>query len=153
MGRPRNICFFEIPLPQVLPKEVCWLPAYHENSRRLIAYIVEHGAGSTAYHVAINCLTELRLYLIKEGFPYSDESSARWLKDTGPHPKGCKATLHRLSDLYMLLNELISPHCCRLLSPFLKENTQGNLHSGRQMHAVISTTAHSDRIKTGGTAA
>ena len=100
MGRPRNICFFEIPLPQTLPEEICWLPAFHENSRRLIAYLVERGAESTAYHAAISCLTELRLYLIKEGFQYSYESSARWLKETGPHPKGFKATLLRLSDLY-----------------------------------------------------
>ena len=100
MGRPRNICFFEIPLPQTLPEEICWLPAFHENSRRLIAYLVERGAESTAYHAAISCLTELRLYLIKEGFQYSYENSARWLKETGPHPKGFKATLLRLSDLY-----------------------------------------------------
>lgn len=100
MGRPRNICFFEVPLPQTLPEEICWLPAFHENSRRLIAYLVERGAESTAYHAAISCLTELRLYLIKEGFQYSYESSARWLKETGPHPKGFKATLLRLSDLY-----------------------------------------------------
>ena len=56
------------------------------------------------------------------------------------------------SDNKVLNNELISPLFCRLSSPFWKENTPENSYSGSQTHAVFSTSSHSDRIKTGGTA-
>ncbi len=53
MARPRNTLFFETPLPQPLPESMRWLQEYDQASKKLIDYLVEHGAGSTAHHVAV----------------------------------------------------------------------------------------------------
>ena len=63
MARPRDIRFYEEPLED-LPDNQLWLIEYHENSRKLVEYLSENGAGCTAYHTAIRCVTLLREYLI-----------------------------------------------------------------------------------------
>ena len=52
MARPVGIRFYEIPLPTDLPSNLQWMHLYHQNSEKLVCYLVEHGAGSTARHVA-----------------------------------------------------------------------------------------------------
>lgn len=100
MARPRNIRFYDEPLPQTLPEEQQWLPAYHKHSRVLVNYITKNGAGSTAFHTAIKCLAELRIFLIEEDKRYSSEIAAQWFHDTGPYPKGYQSTLSRIADLF-----------------------------------------------------
>ncbi|SFV00436.1 hypothetical protein SAMN02910342_02883, partial [Butyrivibrio sp. INlla21] len=49
MARPRDTRFYEIPLPDEIPKSQKWLISYHENCRRLVGYMEQQGAGQTAY--------------------------------------------------------------------------------------------------------
>ena len=78
MTKPK---FYEVALPAVLPEEQEWLSNYHENSRKLIEYMAEHGAGSTAFSTTNKCLNELRLYLLEKGISYSPEAGECWFRD------------------------------------------------------------------------
>lgn len=98
MTKPK---FYEVALPAVLPEEQEWLSNYHENSRKLIEYMAEHGAGSTAYSTTNKCLNELRMYLLEKGISYSPEAGECWFRDTGPYPYGYQATLFRMADLFV----------------------------------------------------
>ena len=98
MARPRDIRFYEEPLGD-LPETQLWLIEYHENSRKLVEYLSKNGAGCTAYHTAIRCVTLLREYLIGIEEAYTAESALQWHAKTGPHPKGFLADLYRLADL------------------------------------------------------
>lgn len=99
MARPRDIRFYEEPLG-VLPENQQWLIKYHENSRKLVEYLTENGAGCNAYHSAIRCVTLLREYLIGTGEAYASERALKWYAQTGPYPKGYLADLYRLEDLF-----------------------------------------------------
>ena len=99
MARPRNIRFYEVALGN-LPENQQWLIEYHEKSRTLVEYLTENGAGSTAYHAAIRCLTLLRDYLIGKEDRYTHKKALEWFSETGPYPKGFLANLYRLEDLY-----------------------------------------------------
>lgn len=99
MARPRNICFFEVPL-ETLPEDQPWLIEYHEKSRTLVKYLTDNGAGSTAYHGAIRCLTLLREYLLRKGNPYTGANAIQWYMETGPYPAGYLVTLTRFEDLF-----------------------------------------------------
>ena len=41
MARSRDTRFYEIPLPDEIPKSQKWLISYHENCRRLVGYILD----------------------------------------------------------------------------------------------------------------
>lgn len=99
MARPKDIHFYEEPL-EALPEEQQWLIEYHNNSRELVKYITANGAGSTAYHSTIRCLTLFRKYLLRESKEYSEENALQWYKEEGPHPKEFLATLNRLADFF-----------------------------------------------------
>ena len=43
MARPRDTRFYEIPLPDEIPKSQKWLISYHENCRRLVEYMEQQG--------------------------------------------------------------------------------------------------------------
>ena len=89
MARPRNTLFFETPLPQPLPESMRWLQEYDQASKKLIDYLVEHGAGSTAYHVAVRCLTDLRDYLVENELSFSLQDANKWLYEIlDSFPKG-----------------------------------------------------------------
>lgn len=83
MARPRDIRFYEEPLG-VLPENQQWLIEYHDNSRKLVEYLTENGAGCNAYHSAIRCVTLLREYLIGTGEAYASERALKWYAQTGP---------------------------------------------------------------------
>ena len=100
MARPRDTRFYEIPLPDEIPKSQKWLISYHENCRRLVGYMEQQGAGQTAYYSTIQCLQRLRNYLLDSDLCYSYTESIRWLDNTKFYPKGFKITLFRLSDIY-----------------------------------------------------
>ena len=100
MARPRNICFYEVALGP-LPENQQWLIEYHEKSRTLVEYLTENGAGCTAYHSSIRCLTMLREHLLTKGIPYTETNSMQWYSETGPYPKGFLSSLYRLSDLFL----------------------------------------------------
>ncbi len=100
MARPTDLHFFEVPLPDNLPPNLEWMRLYHEHSAQLSHYLTERGAKSTAYHAAIRCITELRLYLVKTGIEYTPEAAISWFEDSGFHDKATKVTVFRLSDLY-----------------------------------------------------
>ena len=102
MARPRNICFYEREILSPLLESQQWLTDYHKNSQRLVDYMVEKGAGSTAYYATIRCLTSLREYLLQEEEPYTAEKAQQWFIETGPYPKGYQATLSRIADLIYL---------------------------------------------------
>ena len=76
MARPRDMRFFEVPLPKVLPEKEKWLPKYHKNSEALVCYMEEKRAGATARHASLKCLTLLREYLLKAEIPYSPENAS-----------------------------------------------------------------------------
>lgn len=97
MARPRVIHFFE----EIHPAGQKWLETYHENSRILIEYLKEHGAKRYATDSAIKCLSELRTYLIDANIAYSPDVAKEWLQANTPNPKGYRATICRLSDLYI----------------------------------------------------
>ena len=100
MARPRNTLFFETPLPQPLPESMRWLQEYDQASKKLIDYLVEHGAGSTAYHVAVRCLTDLRDYLVENELSFSLQDANKWLYEIlDTFPKGYPITIRRLTDL------------------------------------------------------
>ena len=99
MARLRDIRFYEEPLEN-LSESQYWLIEYHENSRKLVDYLSENGAGSTAYHTAIRCVTLLREYLIGIKESYTAENALQWYMSAGPHPKGLLADLYRLEDLF-----------------------------------------------------
>ena len=100
MARPRNILFFETPLPQPLPESMRWLQQYDQASKTLVDYLVEHGAGSTAYHATTKCLTELRDFLLNNEFPYSLEMAHKWLYEIMDSFPPCYViTIRRLEDL------------------------------------------------------
>lgn len=100
MARPLDIRFFEVPLPKDLPPDLEWMRLYHSNSDKLIKYLTDRRAGSTAYHVAIRTLTLLRNHLINSGISYSSENAASWFDINNYQIKGTRVTLHRLFDLY-----------------------------------------------------
>lgn len=64
MTRPRNKIFYEHAPLESIPPSQKWLPAYETSSRKVIDYLSENHAGSTMYHGAIRCLTELKDYLV-----------------------------------------------------------------------------------------
>lgn len=100
MTRPRNTLFFETPLPQPLPESMRWLQEYDQASKKLIDYLVEHGAGSTAYHAAVRCLTDLRDYLVENELSFSLQDANKWLYEIlDSFPKGYPITIRRLTDL------------------------------------------------------
>ncbi|SCX84297.1 tyrosine-type recombinase/integrase [Butyrivibrio sp. INlla14] len=100
MARPKDVRFYEIPLPKEIPKHEEWLRDYYEHSRQLVDYMSSKEAGSTAYHTTINCLKELKEYLLEKKQSYSIDTSLQWFENNGPYPKGYKITLLRLSDIY-----------------------------------------------------
>lgn len=100
MARPKDTHFYDIPLPETLQERAKWLVEYHKYSKMLISYLIDQGAGSTTYHTAIRCLTELRTYLLDRGIPYSSENAEKWLEFGGPYPKGYQVTLFRMSDFF-----------------------------------------------------
>ena len=100
MARPRNVLFYEIPLPDKLPEGIEWLRKYHRNSQLLIEYLVENGAKSTAYHTAVRCLTLFRDYLLANELIYSAALAEKWCSDNAPLVKGYEITLTRLQDFY-----------------------------------------------------
>ena len=100
MARPMEIRFFEVPLPKDLSPDLEWLRSYHHNSEQLIKYLIDHGAGNTAYYAAIKSLTLLKDHLIKTKEAYSVENAASWFAAADTQEKGTVVTLHRLSDLY-----------------------------------------------------
>lgn len=99
MARPKDVRFYEEPLG-TLQESQKWLIEYHEKSRKLVEYLTENGAGCTAYHAAIRCLTLLREYLIGIEEAYTAEIALQWYANTGPHPKGFLAVIYRLADLF-----------------------------------------------------
>lgn len=100
MAAPRHKIFYDhVPLTSIPPGQE-WMPAYESNSRKVIEYLAEKNAGSTAYHGAIRCLTELRDYLVKTQNQYSTVIAEQWYRNTGPYPKGYLSTLQRLQDFY-----------------------------------------------------
>lgn len=101
MARPKKELFFEVDLPHVLPETEEWLYTFYYNSKMVVEYMLENGAQTTAYHTAINCLSGLRTYLLRSDLPYSPENAIHWFNDTGPYPKGYRAVLFRLEDLYL----------------------------------------------------
>ena len=100
MARPVGIRFYEIPLPTDLPPNLQWMHLYHQNSEKLVCYLVEHGAGSTARHVALRCLLNLKDFLVSSNHEYSPDAALRWFDQSDFKNKGALVTLHRLSDLY-----------------------------------------------------
>ena len=100
MARPLGIRFFEVPLPEDLPPNLEWLRLYHHNSKALIGYLSQQGAGSTAYHATLRCLAQLRQYLIESKTEYSSSAALEWLEKDDFSDKGTMVTLQRLSDLY-----------------------------------------------------
>lgn len=100
MARPRNKLFYETPLPDFLPPEKEWLREYHRNSQKVVDYIVEKGAKSTAYHGAIRALTAFREHLIQNGIGVSSLVVEQWCAENSPLTKGYEITLHRLLDVY-----------------------------------------------------
>ena len=96
MARPKNIYFFE----EIHPAGPGWLETYHENSRTLVEYLKDHGAKRYATDSAIKCLSGLREYLIDTNTTYSPEIAKEWLQANAPNPKGYRATVDRLCDLY-----------------------------------------------------
>ena len=128
MTKPK---FYEVALPAVLPEEQEWLSNYHENSRKLIEYMAEHGAGSTAFSTTNKCLNELRLYLLEKGISYSPEAGECWFRDTGPYPYGYQATLFRMADLFVYGDVQPVNAFARVInhSQNLQEPWRGLLHS------------------------
>lgn len=100
MARPRDTRFYEISLPEEIPKSEEWLRDYYEHSRQLVDYMSSKSAGSTAYHTTINCLKDLMKYLVDTHQSYTLRAAIEWFENTGPYPKGYKVTLLRLSDIY-----------------------------------------------------
>lgn len=100
MARPKDVRFFEVPLPENLPPNLEWLRLYHEHSAQLSQYLTDRGAKSTAYHAAIRYLTEFRHHLVESGSEYTPEAAISWFEKSGFHDKGTKVTIFRLSDLY-----------------------------------------------------
>lgn len=100
MARPKNIQFYEIPISQLLPESREWLHEFHEHSKKLVDYMKAKGAGHTACHTTVSCLTELREYLLENDIPYSPDNARKWYDENINHTKGYQVTLHRLSDLF-----------------------------------------------------
>ncbi|WP_031553293.1 tyrosine-type recombinase/integrase [Oribacterium sp. FC2011] len=99
MAVPRNHQFYDEPLVD-LPEDRQWLIKYHENSCKLVDYLIDHGAKSTSYNGAQRCLKLLREYLIGINESYTPERAMQWYTMTGPYPGGYLPDLHRLADLY-----------------------------------------------------
>ena len=100
MARPLNTRYFEVPLPKNLPPNLEWMRQYHSNSEQLFSYLTDKGAGSTAYHSALRCLTDLRTYLLTAEKQYSPEAAIAWFEEKDTRDKGTRVTLDRLSDLF-----------------------------------------------------
>ena len=100
MARPKDDRFYEFPLPDKIPKSQKWLIRYHENSRQLVEYMEQQGAGQTMYYSTIQCLQRFRNYLLDNDLCYTYAESIRWLDSTRPYPKGFRIVLLRLSDIY-----------------------------------------------------
>ena len=100
MARPRNKLFYETPLPVSLSPEKEWLREYHRNSQKVVEYIVEKGAKSTAYHGAIRVLTKFREHLIQSETRFSSLAIEQWCSENPLLVKGYEVTLYRLLDIY-----------------------------------------------------
>ena len=146
MARPRDVRFYEEPLGD-LPENQEWLSEYHEKSRILVEYLIENGAGCTAYHTAIRCLTLLREYLLNNGETYTEAKAMQWYAETGPHPKGFLAALYRIADLFSY-GEIRPVNAFPQALPYsqkLKEPWNGILHDFLEISDP--TEASFDRIR------
>ena len=146
MARPRDIRFYEEPLGD-LPESQQWLSEYHEKSRILVEYLIENGAGCTAYHTAIRCLTLLREYLLRNDEAYTGTKAMQWYAETGPYPKGFLVDLYRISDL-ITYGEIQPANAFPQALPYsqkLEEPWSGILNSFLEMSDP--TEASFDRIR------
>ena len=100
MARPKGVRFYEEELPRVLPPEHAWLEEYHANSRLLIEYLRQRDAKHYVMYSTLNCLTELRTYLLDSDKIYSHDAAEEWLSLEIPHRKTDPSVIERLADIY-----------------------------------------------------
>lgn len=101
MARPRDKLFFEEALPDLLPDGRQWLIGFYGNSKKLVDYLFSNGAGNAVYYATINCLTLLKDHLILKNEIYTPDRAMQWFIETGPYPKGFRAALLRLADIFL----------------------------------------------------
>lgn len=101
MARPAQHLFYEGTEQLPFPPEQKWVYEYDQNSRKVMEYLTCNGAKHTLCFTTLTCLEKLRSYLLANELHYTWDIAENWYEQTGPHPKGCLAALHRLQDFYI----------------------------------------------------
>ncbi len=100
MARARKELFYEHTDPSGESDGCKWLLSYDNNSRSVVDYLTQNGAGATLCRDTICCFEKLRDYLQQNSIDYSAGEALRWFENTGPYPKGYQTALSRLQDLF-----------------------------------------------------
>ena len=99
MARPKRKPFYAEMVSEDILGNNIWIIEYNKNSRVVMEYLVSSEVKTTAYYASLNCLKELKDYLVATKKSYSYSEALEWY-DSINSKGNYLITLQRLNEVY-----------------------------------------------------
>ena len=99
MAKPKRKLFYTQVVSEDILEDNSWIIEYNNNSRVVMEYLVSTDVKTTAYYASLNCLEELKDYLIATKKVYSYSEALKWYNSLDAKANYL-ITLQRLNEIY-----------------------------------------------------